>query len=164
MNTVESKHELRTVSELYRGACEYTRFPFTAQTGFFPQLEVFFSVFFFCSFFVRFIVRFWVPKRELFGVIFGAKIDTELIINEVSCEKTHFGKSAFSPNGSTTLKDCSASKLIKNSSKRVLERYFSHLFFCLRFGRVLGPIFLSFWLPKWSEVGSKVVQTNDQNR
>jgi len=44
LNTAESKHELRTVSELYRGACEYTRFPFTAQTGFLKTLQTQLSI------------------------------------------------------------------------------------------------------------------------
>ena len=75
-----------------------------------------------------------------------------------------FQKCAFSPGGSTILKDSTALKSIKNGSERVLERHFFHLVFCLRFWSLFGSILEAFWLPKWGQVGVKIEEKNDRKK
>ena len=70
----------------------------------------------------------------------------------------------FFPSGSTILKDNSPSKPTQNGSKRLSERYFLLLVFCLRFGSLLGSILVPFWLPKLRQVGSNKFKKSHQAR
>jgi len=109
-------------------------------------------------------LSFLVSKRWLLGGIFGGQISPKAILNEVSCSKNDFWKSVFFPSGNAKNEEHNALKSTKNGSKSFLERYFLHLVFCLRFWYVLGTILVTFWLPKWSQVGSKIEQKNNPKK
>ena len=91
-----------------------------------------------------FLEPFWEGKSVQNGDL--TKLDVKNVI---------FQKSVFSLGGSTILKDNHAWKSNKNGSKALLRGNFFALKFRSRILIDFGSVLVPFWLPKWSQVGSK---------
>ena len=76
-------------------------------------------------------------------------------LTKLDVKKVNFQKSVFSLGGSTILKDKHAWKSNKNGSTALLRGNFFALNFRSRILIDFGSVLVPFWLPKWSQVGSK---------
>jgi hypothetical protein len=95
------------------------------------------------------------PKGSFLEPFWEGKSVQNGDLTKLDVKKVNFQKSAFSFGGSTILKDKHAWKSNENSSKALLRGNFFALNFRSRILIDFGSVLVPFWLPKWSQVGSK---------